>query len=280
LYALLGANNLSIPERQMVKLTKLAENAIGSGCGILDQASSCTTVPKHHGVLLRFIDGGDGVLFTSQPTYMDLEKHGAQVVVIFARGVARNLAGTDYGRKASLIQQGSKKIAEIVGKDVYAVTMEDLTHHFQTLVDENEEMARAVMHVFSDNERVLQATTLLNSLESLAPFTKESEEVLRELGEILQQSAKSSMENYGVQTGVKEIPSFAPLLSTFLSCGALGARNEGGGGIPTSIALIKHQDLAQFSASVPEKLKEQFPTFVFDVVPVSIGMASRVLQME
>lgn len=115
IHGFLGFNNITIPARKIVELTKAAENAIGSGCGILDQAVSNT---PGNGVLLRFLDTiGDGIPYTTQHIPMTLlEKHGVCIMVIIAIGVSRRLEKTDYARKARLIKEGSTFLSELVKK--------------------------------------------------------------------------------------------------------------------------------------------------------------------
>ena len=93
----------------------------------------------------------------------------------------------------------------------------------------------------------------------------------------MQQCALSSMGNYGVATGV---PSLLPLQDAMMQAGAIGCRNMGGGGNPTSLALVHAKNFESFAKKTVTSMKENFPDSDFVVVPIYPGKASRVLQVN
>lgn len=277
-HGFLGINNVSIPERDLVYMTKKAENAIGSGCGILDQATSNAKVQPGHGVLLHFADQEDGIPYEAEQVYMDLERHGAQIALVLAKSFERNLARTDYGRKAQLIQEGSRRLAELAGKEADELTTDYVRRYYQGRIYQDDEMAKAVFHAISDDDRVLEAASWLNKLRETSPYSPASMQIINRLGEIMIKCAQSSIDNYGVSTGVKGL-FFNQIIKAMRSAGAVGGRNEGGGGSPTSIALALKKDMPRFIKEFPKKMKELFSDLDFEVIPVSLGKPSRVLRL-
>lgn len=292
-HGFLGLNDIHIPNRELVRRMQVGENKISS-CGYLDQVLSNFEVESGEGAVIRFRDPGDKIPYQAEKVYMDIEKHGAQVTLVYLENAKRNLSETDYPTKARLIQEGTEELAVLTGKSVYDLTLEDVYLHYQQLTEVDEEMARAVLHVYSDDKRVEESAELFKRLRHVAPGSQESMSILRRQGQLFRESAESSVNNYGVSTGVviqgRMLP-FGPILRAIEAAGAFGERNEGGGGIPSCGALVLKKDMKKFrkqlssliNRNIRQWIEEQglslelYQDMEFSVASLLLGKPSRVV---
>jgi galactokinase len=276
-HGFLGINRFEINARDIALLTKLAENEAGSGCGHLDQGVSNAHLETGYGALLRFKETENGYPYSVEPVYADLSAHGACLVLAYDASLQRKLAEIDYPRKAGLIQKGSQRLADLLEKDVLELTFADVKDNYRPLVlNTDEETAKLVWHVLSEDERVRQAACLLNRLKE-THGKEEERRLLKNLGRIIDDCAQSSIENYGVADGV---PTLRVLLGIMRRTGAYGARNTGGGGVPTSIMLSPLHRADEIISKVADSVNVSCPGSNFRFVKLKLGKPSRVLNLQ
>lgn len=275
----LGINNLSLSVREIIKVERAAELKIFHGCGWLDHVTSHTPVKKGYGIKLYFNDPGDGVLCETSPVNLDLDRFGYQWVVIYAKAFVRNIISTGYTIKAEKIQLGFKLLSEISPKEMHQLNTKDTDKFIKYLKARDEEMAGVVNHVLSENQRVLKAEKLFNQLQRTDSDSLLSKQIIPKIGHLLNACARSSIDSMGVPTGIHRLPSFDPFLNQIRLAGALGARNMGGGFTPTMLALIQKTDSKIFVADLSKRLIKLCPEINFNITPISIGLASRILKV-
>lgn len=276
----LRVNNLSLPKREIIKTERAAELKIFHGCGWLDHVTSHTPVKKGYGIRLFFYDPGDGVLCETTPVNVDLDKFGYQWVVIYAKAFVRNIISTGYTVKAEKIQLGLKMLSEISTKEMHQLNIADRNKFIKYLKTRDEEMAGVVNHVLSENQRVLKAEKLFNQLNQTKPDSSSSKTIIKKIGNLLNACAQSSIGYMGVPTGIHRLPSFDPFLKQIRLSGAIGARNMGGGFTPTMLALTEKNDTQHFINTLKGKLLKLCPEIDFNITPISVGLASRVLNIH
>ena len=274
----LGINNLSLSEREIIKVERAAELKIFHGCGWLDHVTSNTSVKKGNGVRLFFNDPGDGVICETTPVNLDLDRFGYQWVVIYAKAFVRNIISTGYTIKAEKIHLGFKLLSEISPKEMHQLNQQEIVKFIKYLEIKDKEMAGVVNHVLSENQRVLKAEKLFNQLQQADPGSLLSKQIIQKIGRLLNACARSSIDSMGVPTGIHRLPSFDPFLDQIRLAGAIGARNMGGGFTPTMLALIEKASSKNYVLDLNKRLVKLCPEIKFVVTPVSIGKASRILK--
>lgn len=278
-HAFIGANKLSISHRQIIKVERQAELKIFPGCGWLDHVTSHTPTNRGYGIKLFFNDPGDGVVSETTPVKVDLTKLSYQWVAVFAQAFVRNIISTGYTVKAEKIQLGLKLLSEVSPKEMHQLDIADIDKFIKYLKQKDPEMAGVVNHVLSENQRVLKAEKLFRQLQSSQSKSLLSKKIIHKIGGLLDACARSSVDNMAVPTGIHRLPSFDPFLDQIRASGAIGARNMGGGFTPTMLALVEKSRLKNFIENLNQRLIKLCPEIKFNIIPVSIGLSSRLLKV-
>ncbi|MEU1424891.1 galactokinase [Kitasatospora sp. NPDC005751] len=205
--------HLGLDGMRLALLAQRAENAyVGVPCGIMDQtASLCCRAG--HALLLDTRD------LTSRQVPLDLEGAGLRLLVIDTR-VKHDLADGAYAK----LRAGCERAAELLG----LAALRDLTADALPAALDRlpAELRPLVRHVVTEDDRVRQATALLDAGD------------LAGLGAVLTAGHASLRDDYAVSCPETDLAA-----DTAVAAGALGARMTGGGFGGSVIALV-HQDHA------------------------------------
>ncbi|MFE7631392.1 galactokinase [Kocuria sp. NPDC057446] len=197
--------DLGLDGPEMARLTQRAENEfVGAPTGIMDQSAS---LRGRAGAAL-FLDCRSQA---AELVPLPLGRHGLTVLVIDTR-VAHSHADGGYGARRASCERGAAALGAASLRDV--PEQADLTGL-------DEETARRVRHVLSENRRVLDTVARLRAGD------------VRGIGELLVASHASMRDDYEISC-----PELDLAVDTALAAGAVGARMTGGGFGGSAIALV------------------------------------------
>ncbi|WP_329485593.1 galactokinase [Kitasatospora sp. NBC_01246] len=212
--------HLGLDGMQLALLAQRAENAyVGVPCGIMDQtASLCCRAG--HALLLDTRD------LTSRQVPLDLEGAGLRLLVIDTR-VKHDLADGAYAK----LRAGCERAAELLG----LAALRDLTADALPAALDRlpAELRPLVRHVVTEDDRVRQATALLDAGD------------LAGIGAVLTAGHASLRDDYAVSCPETDLAA-----DTAVAAGALGARMTGGGFGGSVIALVHQDDADRVTAAV------------------------------
>lgn len=285
-HGFLNINGVEMSNKEIALLTKKAENEAGAGCGYLDQGTSNAQLEPGCAALLHFTDDEE-IPYTTESVYADLEQHGVTLVLAYDPTYERELGAIDYDAKARGIKEGMDFLAQMVEEQNIPVPVPELNLMNSAIYDQlkkakGEEIAKLALHAIADNQRTLEAAELFRQLGQLQANQQiKADAILGQIGQLMNKSAQSSLDNYGVDKGKeRDVITLRPLLETMRAKGAIGARNMGGGGNPTSIMLVKTEEADAIIAQVQAAMKESYPTSDFHFEKVQLGKPSRVLKLQ
>ncbi len=209
--ALTGLAGLTVPRRELVEITRRAENEfIGVPCGIMDQSASLLC-QAGHALLLDC-----ATRETSQVPF-DPAAAGSGLLVINTRAEHVH-AGGDYARRRAECEEAARQLG--------VPFLSDLTDP-----DDAGRLADPVLrgrarHVITDNARVRAAAGLLRE----APADPGA---YRAIGALLTEAHQSLRDDFEVSWPHADVT-----VVTALAAGALGARMIGGGFGGSVLALV------------------------------------------
>ncbi len=212
----------------MIEIAKLAQasehNYIGVNCGIMDQFASAMG-KKDCAIFLKCDD------LTYRHVKLDMEGY---TLVLANTNKKRSLADSKYNERRAECEEGLRELQQAypAAKNLTGISMEEFLQK-QNLI-QNETVRRRVLHVISENDRVLK------SVEAL-----ERGDMLR-FGELMNASHDSLRDDYEV-TGIE--------LDTLVSearkvDGVIGSRMTGAGFGGCTVSLVKSEAVQQFIAQV------------------------------
>ncbi|PJM93023.1 galactokinase [Streptomyces sp. CB01373] len=228
---------------RLARLCQRAENVyVGAPTGIMDQTASACCEAGH----ALFLDTRD---LSQRQIPFDLAAEGLRLLVVDTR-VEHAHSGGEYGRRRA----GCEKGAALLGVDA----LRDIPHDGldAALADlaGDEEVARLVRHVVTENARAERVVSLLESGD------------IRAIGPILTEGHASLRDDFRVSC-----PELDLVVDTALASGALGARMTGGGFGGSAIVLTDTADVPTLTKAMEEAFTKaaHTPPRVFEAVPAA-----------
>lgn len=203
----------------MARLTQRAENEfVGAPTGIMDQSAS---LMGRAGAAL-FLDCRT---LDAEAVPLPLAEHGLAVLVVDT-GVAHSHADGGYAARRASCERGAAALGVASLRDVPADA--DLG-----VLDE--ETARRVRHVLTENRRVLETVERLRAGD------------VRAIGPLLAASHASMRDDYEISC-----PELDLAVEAATAAGAVGARMTGGGFGGSAIALVPADEAGRIAGTVAE----------------------------
>lgn len=203
----------------MARLTQRAENEfVGAPTGIMDQSAS---LMGRAGAAL-FLDCRT---LDAEAVPLPLAEHGLAVLVVDT-GVAHSHADGGYAARRASCERGAAALGVASLRDVPADA--DLG-----VLDE--ETARRVRHVLTENRRVLETVERLRAGD------------VRAIGPLLDASHASMRDDYEISC-----PELDLAVEAATAAGAVGARMTGGGFGGSAIALVPADEAGRIAGTVAE----------------------------
>ncbi|MFD4608115.1 galactokinase [Streptomyces sp. NPDC058440] len=228
---------------RLARLCQRAENVyVGAPTGIMDQTASACCEAGH----ALFLDTRD---LSQRQIPFDLAAEGLRLLVVDTR-VEHAHSGGEYGRRRA----GCEKGAALLGVDALRdIPHDGLDAALAELAGE-EEVARLVRHVVSENGRAERVVSLLESGD------------IRAIGPILTEGHASLRDDFRVSC-----PELDLVVDTALASGALGARMTGGGFGGSAIVLTDTTDVPTLTQAMEEAFTKaaHTPPRVFEAVPAA-----------
>ncbi|MFI7580575.1 galactokinase [Kocuria kalidii] len=210
---------LGLDRPAMARLTQRAENEfVGAPTGIMDQSAS---LRGRAGAAL-FLDCRS---LEAELVPLPLAEHGLTVLVVDTR-VAHSHADGGYAARRAACERGAAALGVGSLRDVPRDT---------DLGALDEETARRVRHVLTENDRVLETVERLRAGDVTG------------IGELLAASHASLRDDYEVSC-----PELDLAVDTARGAGAVGARMTGGGFGGSAIALVPADAAERIAATVAE----------------------------
>ncbi|MCX4881326.1 MULTISPECIES: galactokinase [unclassified Streptomyces] len=232
---------LGLQRWQLARLCQRAENVyVGAPTGIMDQTASACCEEGH----ALFLDTRD---LSQKQIPFDLAAEGMRLLVVDTR-VKHAHSDGEYGKRRAGCETGAALLGVDALRDVpYA----GLDAALARLGDE-EEVRRLVRHVVTENHRVEQVVSLLESGET------------RAIGPVLVEGHASLRDDFRISC-----PELDLVVDTALASGALGARMTGGGFGGSAIVLAEATDVDTITKAVEEAFASGGYTAprVFEAVP-------------
>lgn len=213
----------------VVKLSRRTENEfVGVPCGIMDQFISALGRRDH----ALFLDCRD-LTYRHVPLRADVK------IVVCNSGVKRALAQSEYEVRLKQCREAVKRIAARgrAVKSLRDVQPSDIEAARGWL---DNVLWRRAHHVVSENERTLEAVTVLQAGN------------LERFGELMNQSHESLREDYEVSS--KELDVLVGLARQ--QSGVLGARMTGAGFGGCTVNLVRAEAAGNFAQAVAEGYKK------------------------
>lgn len=227
---------LGLDRPEMARLTQRAENEfVGAPTGIMDQSAS---LRGRAGAAL-FLDCRTQ---EAELVPLPVAGHGLAVLVVDTK-VAHSHADGGYAARRASCERGAAALGEASLRDV---------PDGADLSGLDEETARRVRHVLSENRRVLETVRRLRAGD------------VRGIGELLVASHASMRDDYEISC-----PELDLAVDTALAAGAVGARMTGGGFGGSAIALVPAARAERIGGAVAEAFADRGyrAPDVFVVVP-------------
>ncbi|MCX5048749.1 MULTISPECIES: galactokinase [unclassified Streptomyces] len=232
---------LGLQRWQLARLCQRAENVyVGAPTGIMDQTASACCEEGH----ALFLDTRD---LSQKQIPFDLAAEGMRLLVVDTQ-VKHAHSDGEYGKRRA----GCEKGAALLGVDALRdVPYAGLDAALARLGDE-EEVRRLVRHIVTENHRVEQVVSLLESGET------------RAIGPVLVEGHASLRDDFRISC-----PELDLVVDTALASGALGARMTGGGFGGSAIVLAEAADVDTITKAVVEAFAAAGFTAprVFEAVP-------------
>jgi galactokinase len=218
-----GGQGLASARGELVRLAQRAENEfVGVPTGIMDQSASLLC-RAGHALLLDC-----GLLETSQVAF-DPDAAGARLLLVNTRA-RHELANGEYGVRRAECEQAARRLG------LHSLRGLTSLAELDRLADPV--LRRRARHVFTDNQRVLEAVGLLRSG---LPDT------YRRIGRLLTEAHASLRDDFEVSW-----PEADATVTAALDAGALGARMIGGGFGGSVLALVPADAWDAVRAAVAE----------------------------
>ena len=230
-YAVSQLFQLDIPRIEIALLGKRVENEfIGVNCGIMDQFA-VTFGQKNKAILLDC----DTLEYELLPF-----NTGSYVLAIINTNKARTLADSKYNERFAECGAALKALKkELDANNLCEIDEETFEIHKRSIADPV--LQKRASHVISENIRVSKAAKALSAGD------------LMEFGQLMYASHKSLRDLYEV-SGI-ELDTIVDFCQTYDEC--IGARMTGAGFGGCAIALIKQDNIGDFSNNLAEYYSAQ-----------------------
>ena len=234
---------LGLQRWQLARLCQRAENVyVGAPTGIMDQTASACCEEGH----ALFLDTRD---LSQKQIPFDLAAEGMRLLVVDTQ-VKHSHSEGEYGKRRAGCERGAALLGVDALRDVpYA----ELDLALMRLGDD-EEAVRLVRHVVTEDARVEQVVSLLESGDT------------RAIGPVLVAGHASLRDDFRVSC-----PELDLVVDTAVASGALGARMTGGGFGGSAIVLAEAADVDTITKAVEEAFASGGYTAprVFEAVPAA-----------
>ncbi|GAA3708650.1 galactokinase [Zhihengliuella alba] len=215
---------------ELVLIAQRAENDfVGAPTGILDQSASLLSQDGH----ALFLDCRTR---ESRGVPLALAEAGLEILAIDTRVSHAHESG-GYGQLRDACELGARELGVQALRDVEESELPAARDQLSP------EVYARVKHIVTENQRVLDAVRLLDSVD----FRAAGETERRELGRLLTDSHASMRDDFG-----NSCPELDLAVDTAVAAGAYGARMTGGGFGGTAIALVRAADAERIGEAVRE----------------------------
>jgi galactokinase len=234
---------LGLQRWQLARLCQRAENVyVGAPTGIMDQTASACCEEGH----ALFLDTRD---LSQQQIPFDLAAEGMRLLVVDTQ-VKHSHSEGEYGKRRAGCERG----AALLGVDALRDVAHDGLDAALARLGDDEEAVRLVRHVVTEDARVEQVVSLLESGDT------------RAIGPVLVAGHASLRDDFRVSC-----PELDLVVDTAVASGALGARMTGGGFGGSAIVLAEATDVDTITKAVEEAFAAAGFTAprVFEAVPAA-----------
>jgi galactokinase len=234
---------LGLQRWQLARLCQRAENVyVGAPTGIMDQTASACCEEGH----ALFLDTRD---LSQQQIPFDLAAEGMRLLVVDTQ-VKHSHSEGEYGKRRAGCERG----AALLGVDALRDVAHDGLDAALARLGDDEEAVRLVRHVVTEDARVEQVVSLLESGDT------------RAIGPVLVAGHASLRDDFRVSC-----PELDLVVDTAVASGALGARMTGGGFGGSAIVLAEAADVDTITKAVEEAFAAAGLTAprVFEAVPAA-----------
>ncbi len=230
-FALQTIFKMNIAKTEIALLSKKVENEfIGVNCGIMDQFA--VAMGKEHKAILLNCD-------TLEYEYLPFETND-YVLAIINSNKQRALAESKYNERFAQCGAALKLLKkELNAGHLCDIEMEDFESHRYLINDPV--LEKRALHVISENQRVKEAKGVLSNGQ------------LPHFGKLMYESHQSLKELYEVSG--KELDTIVEFCKTYDGC--IGARMTGAGFGGCAIALVKKNQVKDFSEKLIEYYKRE-----------------------
>jgi galactokinase len=237
LHALAQVNGLEIAPWEYVRLTRRAEkDHIGLNNGILDQTS---IVFGRKGRLLYIDTKNEEVHYLPER----IEKEPYRLIVAFS-GHSRELTTSGYNSRVDECCEAATKLSERAGKKTVHVLSDVDPSDFQKFRGElDKNLMKRSQHYFTESSRVVTGVDIW------------SQGSLREFGRLMNESCRSSMEQY--ECGIQPVHDLQQIVSS--TRGVLGSRFMGGGFGGCVVGFVKPELASEAVATIWESYRKLHP---------------------
>ena len=241
LSALCKLNNISLTEKELIYISKEAENQyVGVACGKLDQ--SCEVYCKKDHLLYLDISNDEYELI---PTPSNMKPHA--FMILFS-GVERSLAGSKFNMRVDELRSAAYALKALAGMEYGKfedTNLRDVPYEIFLKYQDKlpESFRKRAAHWYSEYERV----------ELGAKAWREGD--LDAYGQLSFASGKSSIENW--ETGSPELIKLYELMTE--TDGIYGGRFSGAGFKGCCMAIIDPAKADKISEEITKKYLEAFP---------------------
>lgn len=223
-------DKLSISGKDVALIAQQAENEfVGMQCGIMDQFISA--LGQEDAALMidcRSLD--------YRPVPLKLSERGCSIVITNS-GVRRGLVDSEYNARRKECVEGVSLLSNLIGRKLNSlrdIELKEFESHADKLSDK---VARRCRHVISENKRVVDAVSALESSQ------------LHKFGKLMNESHASLRDHFEVSC--PELDELVALSQEHP--GVLGARMTGAGFGGCTVAIMADGSVASFrTAVVPE----------------------------
>lgn len=241
--------NLGLDNLQLAKICQRAENeVVGAPTGNMDQIAS-------------LFGQADSAVFIDCQTEdihlleLGLEKAGLEIVVIDTK-TSHDLSDGDYGNRRTECYSAASSLG------ISSLRQLSRLEGIEELLTETE--LKRVRHVFSENQRVLDAVQAIRDKDFAA------------FGRLMNESHQSMRDDFEISTDELDVAVKASIAS-----GALGARMTGGGFGGSAIALVdsKYSEALGFGVQLAFEARGFKAPDIFSVRP-SVGAKKLAIEVE
>ncbi|MBI2811453.1 MAG: galactokinase, partial [Candidatus Melainabacteria bacterium] len=227
-------NKLSISGKDVALIAQQAENEfVGMQCGIMDQFISA--LGQEDAALMidcRSLD------YRAVP--LKLSDRGCSIVITNS-GVRRGLVDSEYNARRAECSEGVKMLSGLTGRKLNSLRDIELNEFERHAGKLSKKVMQRCRHVISENKRVLDAVSALESSD------------LKRFGELMNESHASLRDDFEVSCA--EVDQLVELSQKHP--GVLGARMTGAGFGGCTVAIMSNDAVEAFRNSVVPQYEKQ-----------------------